>query len=213
MDKLEIFRGLAAVMDVANVDTDQIVPQRFLKTTTKTGLGESLFFHWRYRPDGSPDPDFILNQPRYQGAQVLLAQENFGGGSSREHAPWALADYGFRVLIAPSFADIFRNNCLMSGLLLVELESSVVDEWFRRVGERPGYQITVDLPEQTLTGTDGFSCGFDLDGPTKQRLLNGLDDIDRTLRAENAIHRYETARTLPWQAAVPDPAQSERGAR
>lgn len=213
MDKFEIFRGLVAVLDVADVDTDQIIPQRFLKTTTRTGLGESLFFHWRYRPDGSPDPDFILNQPRYQGARVLLARENFGGGSSREHAPWALADYGFRTIIASSFADIFRNNCLMSGLLTIELESSLVDEWFGRVAARPGYEITVDLPAQTLTGSDGFTCPFDLDGPTKSRLLRGVDDIDLTLRAENAIQRYESARTRPWQAAVSDPARSEGGAR
>jgi len=212
MDKFDVLRGLAAVLDVADVDTDQIVPQRFLKTTTRDGLGEALFFHWRYRPDGSPDPDFILNQPRYLGARVLLARENFGGGSSREHAPWALADYGFRTIIAPSFADIFRNNSLMSGLLLVELESSVVDEWFQRVAAQPGYEITVDLPAQTLTGSDGFSCGFDLDGPTKSRLLSGEDNIDLTLRAEDAIQRYEAARTLPWQAAVPEPARTEGGA-
>jgi 3-isopropylmalate/(R)-2-methylmalate dehydratase small subunit len=212
MDKFEVFEGLVAPLDRANVDTDQILPQRFLKTTVRTGLGRRLFANWRFRHDGSPEPDFVLNQPRYQGARILLARENFGGGSSREHAPWALEDHGFRTIIAPGFADIFRNNCLMIGLLTIDLEPAVVDEWFQRVAAQEGYRITVDLPNQTLTGTDGFTCGFEVDPFAKRRLVEGGDHIDHTLQAEAAISQYEAAHQATWQAAAVDPEPDWREA-
>jgi 3-isopropylmalate/(R)-2-methylmalate dehydratase small subunit len=212
MDKFETFEGLVVPLDLADVDTDQILPQRFMKTTVKTGLGQHLFANWRFRPDGSPDPDFVLNQPRFRDARILLARENFGGGSSREHAPWALADYGFRVLIAAGFADIFRNNCLMGGLLTVDLSTDLLDEWFTRVAAGEGYRIKVDLPAQTLTGSDGFSCRFELDPHAKRMLVEGGDHIGYTLKAEAAIRQYEAAHHVTWRAAAAQPGPDWRKA-
>lgn len=202
MDKYTTFSGLAAILDMANVDTDQIMPKQFLKRVEKAGYGEALFYHWRFRDDGSVNPDFALNQARYQGAEVLVTRENFGSGSSREHAPWALADYGFRALIAPSFADIFKNNCLGSGLLTVELPAEVVSQWFERIKENQGYEITVDLANQKITGSDGFVSGFDIEPFRKERLMLGLDAIGLTLQQEEAIAAYEAAHDKPWQAAI-----------
>lgn len=212
MKKFDKMTGLMGVLDVSNVDTDQIVPQRFLKTTRRSGFGDCLFYHWRYLADGTLNPDFVLNQPRYEGASILLTGENFGGGSSREHAPWALWDYGFRVLIAPGFADIFKNNCLMIGLLTVELEPMIISEWFGRVEKQPGYRITVDLERQRLDGVDGFGCEFDVDPHAKRRLLTGVDDIDFTIESEAAISRYESDRHEPWQSMVAGPAPAWRKA-
>lgn len=191
-----------APLDQPNVDTDQIVPKQFLKRVERTGFGQFLFYDWRFLPDGSPNPDFVLNQPRYHGAQILLTRENFGCGSSREHAPWALLDYGFRVIIAPSFADIFKNNCFKNGILPVELPAEVVDELFRRVNAQEGYALTVDLERQTIEGSDGFQCRFEIDPFRKRCLLEGLDDIGLTLQHQEKIAAYEAAHREPWQAAV-----------
>lgn len=202
MDKFNTFTGLAAPLDVANVDTDQIVPKQFLKRVEREGFGQVLFFHWRYLDDGSPNPEFVLNQERYQGAQVLISRENFGSGSSREHAPWALLDYGFKTIIAPSFADIFSGNCISGGLLTVALGPELVSQWMRRVQEQEGYAITVDLENQTLIGSDGFTCSFEIESFRKQRLLAGLDAIGLTLKHEADIAAYEAAHAAPWQAGV-----------
>lgn len=191
-----------APLDQPNVDTDQIVPKQFLKRVERTGFGQFLFYDWRFLPDGSSNPDFVLNQPRYHGAQILLTRENFGCGSSREHAPWALLDYGFRVIIAPSFADIFKNNCFKNGILPVELPAEVVDELFRRVNAQEGYALTVDLERQTIEGSDGFQCRFEIDPFRKRCLLEGLDDIGLTLQHQEKIAAYEAAHREPWQAAV-----------
>jgi len=191
-----------APLDQPNVDTDQIVPKQFLKRVERTGFGQFLFYDWRFLPDGSPNPDFVLNQPRYHGAQILLTRENFGCGSSREHAPWALLDYGFRVIIAPSFADIFKNNCFKNGILPMELPAEVVDELFRRVNAQEGYALTVDLERQTIEGSDGFQCRFEIDPFRKRCLLEGLDDIGLTLQHQEKIAAYEAAHREPWQAAV-----------
>lgn len=202
MKPFEKITALVAPLDQPNVDTDQIVPKQFLKRVERTGFGQFLFYDWRFLPDGSPNPNFVLNQPRYQGAQVLLTRENFGCGSSREHAPWALLDYGFRVIIAPSFADIFKSNCFKNGILPVELSAEVVDDLFRRVSAQEGYRITVDLGAQTLTGSDGFSCRFEIDPFRKQCLIEGLDDIGLTLQHEDKIAAYEAMHREPWQAAI-----------
>ncbi|GIV20622.1 MAG: 3-isopropylmalate dehydratase small subunit [Armatimonadota bacterium] len=202
MKPFEKMTALVAPLDQPNVDTDQIVPKQFLKRVERTGFGQFLFYDWRFLPDGSPNPEFVLNQPRYQGAQILLARENFGCGSSREHAPWALLDYGFRVIIAPSFADIFRTNCFQNGILPVELPSEVVEDLFRRVNAQEGYQMTVDLEAQTLTGSDGFVCRFEIDPFRKKCLLEGLDDIGLTLQHEHKIAAYEATHREPWQAAI-----------
>ncbi len=203
MDKLVKFTGLVVPLDHSDVDTDQIIPKEFLKRVERAGYGHDLFAYWRYDQQGRPRPDFVLNQPRYKGAQVLLARDNFGCGSSREHAVWALADYGFRVLIAPSFADIFKGNCFNVGVLPVELEAELVEEWFRRVLANEGYCITTDLPAQTLTGSDGFACSFQIDPDRKRRLVEGLDEIGLTLEHEDDIAAYEAAHARPWQAATP----------
>lgn len=202
MDKLVKFSGLAVPLDRSDVDTDQIIPKEFLKRVERAGYGDDLFAYWRYDQRGAPREEFVLNQPRYKNAQVLLARDNFGCGSSREHAVWALADYGFRVLIAPSFADIFKNNCYSVGVLPVELEAELVDEWFKRVSAVDGYRITLDLPAQTLTGSDGFACTFKVDPDRKRRLVEGLDEIGLTLRREADIAAYEAAHAKPWQAAT-----------
>jgi 3-isopropylmalate/(R)-2-methylmalate dehydratase small subunit len=184
--------GLVAPMDRQNVDTDQIMPKQFLKRIERTGFGQFLFNDWRLQPDGSPNPDFELNQPRYQGATVLVAGKNFGCGSSREHAPWGLSDYGFRVIIAPSFADIFYNNCFKNFMLPITLGEPQVNDLMARAAATPGYQITVDLPAQTITGQDGFTATFDVDPFRKHCLVNGLDDIGLTLQQVSEIEAYES---------------------
>lgn len=192
MEPLIRHTGLVVPLDRPNVDTDQIVPKQFLKRTSRTGFGEVLFYHWRYLDDGkTPNPDFVLNRPEYQGASILLARRNFGCGSSREHAPWALADYGFRVLIAPSFADIFYNNCFQNGLLPIQLDEDIVEELFRRTGQYPRYQLTVDLEQRSIQDEYGLSVGFDLDPFRRECLMRGLDDIGWTLQHEDKIAAYE----------------------
>jgi 3-isopropylmalate/(R)-2-methylmalate dehydratase small subunit len=188
--------GLVAPMDRQNVDTDQIMPKQFLKRIERTGFGQFLFNDWRLQPDGSPNPDFELNQPRYQGATVLVAGKNFGCGSSREHAPWGLSDYGFRVIIAPSFADIFYNNCFKNFMLPITLGEPQVNDLMARAAATPGYQITVDLPAQTITGQDGFTATFDVDPFRKHCLVNGLDDIGLTLQQVSEIEAYESRQPI-----------------
>ena len=181
--------GLVLPLDRVNVDTDQMVPKQFLKLQTKQGYGRVLFYDWRYLPGEKPNPDFILNWPRYKGASVLLARAGFGCGSSREHAPWAVADYGFRVLIAPSYADIFYSNCFMNGILPLTLPEAQIDELFRRAESQEGYSLTVDLPAQMVTDSNGLSCRFEIDEFRKHILLEGLDEIGLTLK-----HRCENLR-------------------
>jgi 3-isopropylmalate/(R)-2-methylmalate dehydratase small subunit len=183
--------GIVAPLDQANVDTDQIIPKQFLKRIERTGFGQFLFYDWRFDEEGQPRPDFVLNQKRYEGASILLARNNFGCGSSREHAPWALLDYGFRVIIAPSFADIFYNNCFKNGMLPVKLSEETVNELFRRAETKEGYTITVDLERCVVTDEDGFSTSFQVDEYRHHCLINGLDDIDVTLQYEELIARYE----------------------
>ena len=185
--------GLVALMDRSNVDTDQVIPKQFLKRIERTGFGQFLFFDWRFLDDGSEDPGFELNRPEYAGASVLLARRNFGCGSSREHAPWALEDYGFRVLVAPSFADIFFNNCFKNGLLPIRLDESVVDDLFARAAARPGYRLTVDLESCTMADEHGLSLSFEVDAFRRHCLLNGLDDVALTLAQEDKITAYEKA--------------------
>jgi len=185
--------GIVAPLDRVNVDTDQIIPKQFLKVLARDGLGRFLFYDWRYADGEKPVPDFILNQPRYQNASILLARANFGCGSSREHAPWALLDYGFRVLIAPSFADIFRNNCFKNGMLPLAMPERQVDELFGRAENSVGYRLTVDLEQQTVTGDNGVDFGFEIDPFRRECLLKGLDDIGLTLRFESDISAYEEA--------------------
>jgi 3-isopropylmalate/(R)-2-methylmalate dehydratase small subunit len=184
-----------AALPRVNVDTDQIIPKQFLKRIERTGFGEFLFFDWRFKPDGSPNPDFELNQPNAGGASILVAGANFGCGSSREHAPWALGEYGFRVLIAPSFADIFYNNCCQTGLLPVRLTVAEVTELIRRT-ERSvhGYELTVDLERQRVTGVNGFEARFEIDGYRREMLLRGLDEIGKTLLDERLISAFESRR-------------------
>jgi 3-isopropylmalate/(R)-2-methylmalate dehydratase small subunit len=192
--------GLVAPLDRVNVDTDQIIPKQFLKTIKRTGLREGLFFDWRKRKDGSPDPDFFLNQPRYQRATILLTRDNFGSGSSREHAPWALLDQGFRCVIAPSFADIFYNNCFQNGILPVVLKAGEVQALFQDVSAKEGYQLTVDLAAQTVTTPEGTPYRFEVDPFRKECLFKGLDSIGLSLQHEQAIAAYETKRKAdaPW---------------
>jgi 3-isopropylmalate/(R)-2-methylmalate dehydratase small subunit len=191
--------GLVAPLDRVNVDTDQIIPKQFLKTIKRTGLREGLFYDWRKRKDGSPDPDFFLNQPRYKHASILLTRDNFGCGSSREHAPWALLDQGFRSVIAPSFADIFYNNCFQNGILPVMLKTDEVQALFKGASKE-GYQLTVDLAAQTVTAPDGTRYRFDIDPFRKDCLYKGLDAIGLSLQHASAIAAYEKRRTsdAPW---------------
>ena len=188
--------GLVAALDRVNIDTDQIIPKQFLKRIERTGYGEFLFYDWRFKEDGSPKADFELNEPRFQGASVLLARTNFGCGSSREHAPWALLDYGFRSVLAPSFADIFYNNCFKNGILPVPLSEDQVEELFRRVEVNVGYQITVDLESQRIYDGASVEYRFEVDPYRRDCLLNGLDDIGVTLRHEEKINAYETHRGM-----------------
>jgi 3-isopropylmalate/(R)-2-methylmalate dehydratase small subunit len=186
--------GLVMPLDRVNVDTDQMVPKQFLKLQTKQGFGRVLFYDWRYLPGEKPNPEFVLNWPKYKGASVILARANFGCGSSREHAPWAVADYGFRVLVAPSYADIFYNNCFKNGILPVTLPDEQVDELFRRTEKVEGYTLTADLPNQTVTDSHGLRYTFQIDEFRKRVLLEGLDDIGLTLKHDTAIAAYEQAR-------------------
>ncbi len=188
--------GLVAPMDRANVDTDQIIPKQFLKRIERTGFGQFLFFDWRFRDDGSPNPDFELNRPQYRGASVLLARRNFGSGSSREHAPWALADYGFRVVIAPSFADIFYNNCFKNGMLPIRLSDAAVDDLFQRASQHAGYRLTADLEARRLTDDHGLSLPFEVEEFRRHCLLNGLDDIGLTLQHADKIAAFEKSRGM-----------------
>jgi 3-isopropylmalate/(R)-2-methylmalate dehydratase small subunit len=185
--------GLVAPMDRANVDTDQIIPKQFLKRIERTGFGEFLFWDWRRKADGSDDPNFELNKPESKGATILLARRNFGCGSSREHAPWALEDYCFRSVIAPSFADIFYNNCFKNGMLPIRLSEEQVDDLFRRAAAHKGYKLTVDLESQTITDDHGLKLPFEVDSFRRHCLLNGLDDIGLTLEHADKISAYEAA--------------------
>jgi 3-isopropylmalate/(R)-2-methylmalate dehydratase small subunit len=188
--------GLVAPLDRANVDTDQIIPKQFLKRIERTGFGQYAFFDWRYLEDGVPNPEFILNRPEYSGASILVAGRNFGSGSSREHAPWALNEMGFRAIIAPSFADIFRNNCMQNGMLPVALAPAEVDTIMGKALRRRGYNATVDLESQSVTDTDGFEAHFDIDPFRKNSLLNGLDDIGLALELKKEITSYENAHSI-----------------
>jgi 3-isopropylmalate/(R)-2-methylmalate dehydratase small subunit len=195
--------GLVAPMDRVNVDTDQMVPKQFLKFQTREGYGRVLFYDWRYLPGEKPNPEFPLNFPRYKGASVLLARANFGCGSSREHAPWALHDYGFKVVIAPSYADIFYNNSFKNGILLVTLSDAQVDDLFKRLEKREGYKLTADLESQMLTDESGLKIPFEIDAFRKKCLLKGLDDIGLTLEHAADIAAYEKAH--PFTATMYDP--------
>jgi 3-isopropylmalate/(R)-2-methylmalate dehydratase small subunit len=183
--------GLVAPLDRANVDTDQIIPKQFLKRIERTGFGEFVFFDWRYLPDGRPDPSFVLNEACYQGASILVTDKNFGCGSSREHAPWALGEYGFRAILAPSFADIFANNCFKNGMLPITLTAEQVREIIARAQQREGYTLTIDLERQTISDSSGLSILFVVGEFQRYCLLEGLDDIGLTLRHEDAIRAYE----------------------
>jgi 3-isopropylmalate/(R)-2-methylmalate dehydratase small subunit len=183
--------GLVAPLDRVNVDTDQMVPKQFCKLLTREGYGRILFYDWRYLDDEKPNPDFVLNWPRYRGASILLTRANFGCGSSREHAPWGVLDFGFRVVIAPSFADIFYNNCFKNGILPVTLADAQVDELFRRTEATEGYQLHVDLPSQFIRDNNGLALAFEIDPFRKEILLKGLDDIGMTLQNAGAIAAYE----------------------
>lgn len=195
MEALRVWKGRVAPLYRANVDTDQIIPKQFLKRVERTGFGEFLFYDWRRAADGKPDPSFVLNQSRYAGASVLAAGKNFGCGSSREHAPWALADFGFRVIIAPSFADIFSNNCGKNGLLAVRLGEEEVGEIVRKCEEVPGYEVTVDLENREVRDERGLSAHFPIDEFTRYCLLNGLDEIGLTLQYEAEIGAFEARRS------------------
>ncbi|MBL8509413.1 MAG: 3-isopropylmalate dehydratase small subunit [Chitinimonas sp.] len=209
MQAFTTLQGLVCPLDRANVDTDAISPKQFLKSIKRSGFGPNLFDEWRYLDHGEPgmdnskravNPEFVLNFPRYLGAQVLLARENFGCGSSREHAPWALDDHGFRVVIAPSFADIFFNNCYKNGLLPIVLPAEVVDQLFQETEASEGYRLTVDLAAQTVTTPAGQSFGFDVTAHRKHCLLNGLDEIGLTLNHADKIKAFEAQRRVeqPW---------------
>lgn len=186
-----------APLDRANVDTDQIIPKQFLKRIERTGFGQFLFYDWRYAADGALNPSFVLNEPRYEGASILVADKNFGCGSSREHAPWALGEYGFRAIIAPSFADIFANNCFKNGMLPIALDEKQVREIMNRA-ERDAYQLTIDLEQQTITDDHGLSIPFVVGDFQRYCLLEGLDDIGLTLRHEDLIKDYEAQHASRW---------------
>jgi 3-isopropylmalate/(R)-2-methylmalate dehydratase small subunit len=209
MEKFVSREGLVAPLDRANVDTDSVIPKQFLKSIKRTGYGPNLFDAWRYLDHGEPgmdnshrplNPDFVLNQPRYQGAQILLARENFGCGSTREHAPWALLQYGFQAVIAPSFADIFFNNSFKNGLLLIRLDAKSVDRLFKEVISTPGYRLVVDLEQQSVTTPGGEVFKFEIDPSRKHSLLNGLDEIGLTLQHAGKIKAFEAKRReqQPW---------------
>jgi 3-isopropylmalate/(R)-2-methylmalate dehydratase small subunit len=194
MNSFRTHTGVVAILDRPNVDTDQIIPKQFLKRVERTGFGEFLFYDWRFRPDGQPDRSFPLNETRYLGASILIAGKNFGCGSSREHAPWALADYGFRAVIAPSFADIFANNCMKNGFLPIVLSAGEVSELMRRAKEIESYRATVDLEKKIVSDAHGFSAAFEIGDFQRYCLLEGLDDIGLTLKHEAEITSYEHRR-------------------
>ena len=209
MKKFTSEKGLVMPLDRANVDTDYIIPKQFLKSIKRTGFGKNLFDEARYLDKGLPDqectgrplnPDFVSNQPRYQGASILLARENFGCGSSREHAPWALDDFGIRCVIAPSYADIFFNNCVKNGILLIVLDEKMVDQLFQETAATPGYTLNVDLAAQTIGKPDGSTIKFDVEASRKHILLNGLDDIGLTMQHADAIRAFEKSykEKAPW---------------
>ncbi len=193
MQSFTILNATAVPLRAENVDTDQIIPARYLTAVTKAGMGAGLFAAWRYLPDGSPNPDFVLNQPQYADAQILISGKNFGSGSSREHAVWALTDYGFRAVIAPSFADIFHNNALKNGLLPITLPEATVNMLMDLAEEDPATRILIDLPAQTVTLPDGQQLSFDIDAYRKQCLIQGLDDLGYLLANMDAIEAYEAA--------------------
>ncbi|MBL8497928.1 3-isopropylmalate dehydratase small subunit [Nitrosomonas sp. JL21] len=209
MNKFDTFTGLVAPLDRANVDTDAIIPKQFLKSIKRSGFGQNLFDEWRYLDHGEPgmdsaqrqiNPEFVLNLPRYQRAEILLTRANFGCGSSREHAPWSLQDYGFRVIIAPSFADIFFNNCFKIGLLPIVLDAAIVDRLFEEVKQKEGYRLTVDLQKQAVVTADDQNYVFEVDAFRKHCLLNGLDEIGLTLQHAQKIKQFEQKRRTeqPW---------------
>lgn len=209
MKKFTHLKAIVAPMDRPNVDTDAIIPKQFLKSIKRSGFGPNLFDEWRYLDQGEPgkdntnrplNEDFVLNQKRYKGAQILVTRENFGCGSSREHAPWALLDYGFQVVIAPSFADIFYSNSFKNGILLIKLDDNVIDEIFNDIAANEGYELNVDLKNKTITKADGNVIKFEVDEFRKHRLLNGLDDIDLTMQHVDEIKAYEQRRKqeAPW---------------
>jgi 3-isopropylmalate/(R)-2-methylmalate dehydratase small subunit len=191
MEPFTKLKGIVAPLDLPNVDTDQIIPKQFLKRIERTGFGQYLFYDWRFLDGGELNPDFEMNQARYRGARILVTRANFGCGSSREHAPWSLEDYGFRCIIAPSFADIFYNNCFKNGMLPVQLQEGQVEEIFGRVRQTPGYELVVDLVSQTIQAEDGLAFRFEVDGFRRHCLLNGLDDIGLTLQYEEKISEFE----------------------
>lgn len=194
MEKFRVHTGLVAPLDRANVDTDQIIPKQFLKRIERSGFGEFLFYDWRHLPDGTQDESFVLNDSRHKMASILLAGRNFGCGSSREHAPWALADWGFRAIIAPSFADIFANNCAKNGMLTVAMDERQVRLLMERASSTKGYELTIDLEQQLIKDSADFVCYFPFDAFQRQCLLNGLDDVALTLQHETAISDYEQSR-------------------
>ena len=197
MTPFTTLKGVVAPLDAQHVDTDQIIPKQFLKRVERTGFGQFLFFDWRFQADGkTPNPAFEPNQPRYKGASVLLTRDNFGCGSSREHAPWAILEYGFHCIIAPSFADIFYNNCFKNGILPVILPAAEVTKLFDEVHARPGYELNIDLEKQTVTTPEGRVIKFDVNAFRKHCLLNGLDDIGLTLQHESKITAYEKAQAV-----------------
>ncbi len=198
MQPFRVHKGRVAPLTRANVDTDQIIPKQFLKRIERTGFGEFLFFDWRRGKNGNLDPSFVLNQPRYSGASILVAEKNFGCGSSREHAVWALEDFGFRAVIAPSFADIFANNCVQNGVLTVVLPEDQVADILKRALEIPDYQLVVDLLNLTVTDDHGFATHFKIEESTRHRSLNGLDNIGLTLRHESEISAYEASHPIPF---------------
>ena len=207
MEKLQKVSGKVAALDRMNVDTDQIIPKQFLKRIERTGFGEFLFFDWKYNDDGTLNEDFELNQTRYTDACILLTRENFGSGSSREHAPWAIREAGFRVILAPSFADIFYNNCFKNSILPIVLSKDRTDELFRLVLENEGYSLEVDLVEKSVTG-EGASFSFEIDDFKRKVLLEGLDDISQTLELENSIEKYEKLFVNEREWVLPDERKS-----
>lgn len=194
MKPIKVFKGKVASLDRVNVDTDQIIPKQFLKRIERSGFGEFLFYDWRYKAPGKLNENFELNQPENQGAEILVTGDNFGCGSSREHAPWALLDYGFRVIIAPSFADIFYNNCMKNGILPIRLDDEKVKELMAKKASDADYELTADLEQQTVYDSSGFQASFDIDPYWREMLLNGWDEIAVTLRHEDEILAFENSR-------------------
>ena len=203
MEKLQKVSGKVAALDRMNIDTDQIIPKQFLKRIERTGFGEFLFFDWKFNDDGTLNEDFELNLPRYAGACILLTRENFGSGSSREHAPWAIKEAGFRVILAPSFADIFYNNCFKNSILPIVLPKERTDELFQLVWENEGYSLEVDLVKKSVTG-EGVDFSFEIDDFKRKVLLEGLDDISQTLELENSIGKYEKLFVNEREWVLPD---------